>query len=104
MFDERLARLEREARAGSDFAAEARDELRAARLAYGQQLELTREVIVRNGELFTLSAEAWNRAEQKHEAIMQRLTEMGEEIRTQTKAIWKVIDRMDRLDGGTSPA
>jgi len=99
--DERLARLEKEARAGSDFAAEARDELKITRLAWGKQIDLTREAIVSNSRIL---ARAEERALTRHGEAMEALREMREEIRAQTRAIWDVIDRMDRLDGGTSPA
>jgi chromosome segregation ATPase len=117
--DGRLERLEREAQAGSVFAAEARDELRITRVAYGQQIELTRQVIERNAQAFDRHARAvdsharavdnsataiasWEGTQAEIAASMTAamaamvtaMNELREEVRAQTRAIFRMLDRL----------
>lgn len=59
--------------------------------------EFNREILLRNEKVYT--------------GVIARLEEMGEEIRSnteetraQTRALMRVLDRLDRLDGGTAAA
>ncbi len=38
------------------------------------------------------------------DAMIAQLVDMRDEQRAQTQALWRVIDRMDRLDGGGAAA
>lgn len=40
----------------------------------------------------------------EHRQFLEEMQEMRAETRAQIEAIWRVIDRMDRLDGGPATA
>ncbi len=59
--------------------------------------EFTHEIMLRVERLGRDEIRALSR-------MTDELHDLGLESRAQTEALWRVIDRMDRLDGGSPPA
>jgi hypothetical protein len=128
-----LERIDGHMARGNELMAEVREEMQLNRISYEHQLDLTRTVILRSEErhqrLQQRSNEVMERNRKAFEgnrkalegnrmafegdaslttalidAINDLRTELGAEVRAQTEAIFKLIDRIDRLNGGASPA
>lgn len=61
-----------------------------SRRAYEEGMAVCTQLVERQGELI--------------DAVVQALAGMREDIRAQTSAVFKLIDRIDGLDGGTAAA
>jgi hypothetical protein len=71
-----------------------REENEITRRAYGEQLELTRTVIVRNGEAFDRMTQAFEDLIHEFREMVREFREVRAETRAQTEAIFRLIDRL----------
>ncbi len=99
--DEHMARGNEHMARGNDLMARGNELMDDVR----EEMRLNREEIRRNREAFELHkmamAEMLDTNRRATDTMIERLNDLGEEVRAQTRAIFRLIDR---LDGGAATA
>ncbi len=101
MDDPLLSRIDEHMRRSNELVAQIRAEWARSEERYREEVQITREVVRRNELAFhensRLNAELVERVRE----IGVDLRELGAEVRAQTEAIFRMLDR---FEGGSEPA
>lgn len=98
-------RIEQHMARGNELMADVRQEMRLNRVSYERQANVLSNALERNREAFERNSAVMANLIERHERVtdgmIEALRDMRDEIRAETRAIFKVIDR---LEGGASAA
>lgn len=102
-----LEEIREEIRLSREERRESREERRESREEHGDLRLFIREqtaLMQTIGRRMERALEASSsRAERRHETMIKRLDDMGDQIRANTEATWRMLDRFSG-NGGTAPA
>lgn len=96
--EEILKRIDARMKRGDELMAEVRNEHRLNRMAYEQQLDLTRTVVQRNAEAFQGLMAAIDRFSDRIDSFGERVDAFGATLDLQREILLRFLDRLD--DGG----
>lgn len=78
-------------------------ELERNRLEFDRNRAFNREMLARYDQLARDTERRWieesQRSQAVHSAVIERMNELGQEIRAQTRAIFRMLDWLDSGDG-----